>query len=272
MGSATGAWVRRVLGLALAHAHPNSLRLCPLPPFIPLPPAATSLDGITFTVVKNHTSSRLGGQTDGTGVFIDEDGVGYVIFAALVEQPGTSGHLVSIERMASDYLSSSLVNVSGFFPDGLVESPSLFKRGGTYYATYGSCCCACREGGGIVVFSAPSVAGPWTRQAPWGDINCKHPTQICRAAGDFVINAQWWGASIILTASGEDAIIFTGRRWLSGAGNPAGCSSLCGGNPSCLAPGYLLRSDFDVWVPLLFNGSSILPLQQTPSFTIDLPD
>lgn len=232
---------------------------------------ATSPDGITFTVVHNHTSSRLGGQTDGTGIFIDEDGVGYVIFAALVEEPGTRGHLVSIERMASDYLSSSKVNVSAFFPDGLVESPALFKHGGTYFATYGSCCCACRQGGGIVVFSAPSVAGPWTRQAPWGDINCKHPTQICRETGDFTINAQWWGASLIPTATGDTAIIFTGRRWLSGAGNPAACSSLCGGDPSCLSPGYLLRSDFDVWVPLAFNGSIILPLQQTPSFTLDLP-
>ena len=54
--------------------------------------------------------------------------------------------------------------MSGFFPDDYVESPSLFKRKGVYYVTYGSCCCGCAEGGGIVIFTAPSVHGPWTRQ------------------------------------------------------------------------------------------------------------
>ena len=39
------------------------------------------------------------------------------------------------------------LQVSGFFPDDFVESPSLFKRGGRYYVTYGSCCCGCQEGG-----------------------------------------------------------------------------------------------------------------------------
>lgn len=217
-------------------------------------------------------TSRLGGQTDGTGIFIDDDGTGYVIFAGLVTEPGANNHLVSIERLTDDYLNTTQVNVSAFFPDAVVESPALFKRAGVYYATYGSCCCACRSGGGIVVFTAPSVLGPWTRQAPWGDINCAHPTQICRNAGDFTINAQWWGASLIPTRSGETAIIFTGRRWLSGANNPPSCNSLCSGSAACNAPAYELRSDFDVWVPLQFNGSTILPLQDTPYFTIDLPD
>ncbi len=65
-------------------------------------------------------------------------------------------HKVSIERLTPDYLQSSKVNVTSFFPDGYVESPALFKVGTTYYATYGSCCCACRGGGGIVVFTAPA--------------------------------------------------------------------------------------------------------------------
>ena len=78
--------------------------------------------------------------------------------------PILQGHIVSIERLSSDLLSTTHVNVSGFFPDDYVESPSLFKRKGVYYVTYGSCCCGCAEGGGIVIFTAPSVHGPWTRQ------------------------------------------------------------------------------------------------------------
>lgn len=67
------------------------------------------------------------------------------------------------------------VNVTGFFPDDYVESPSLFKRKGLYYLTYGSCCCGCAEGGGQVVFTAKAVEGPWVRQTH-ADINCNNAT------------------------------------------------------------------------------------------------
>lgn len=151
------------------------------------------------------------------------------------------------------------VNVSSFFPDDYVESPALFKRGSTYYVTYGSCCCACRGGGGVVVFTAPSVLGPWTRQAPWSDVNCANATApICGGfgarttnRGELVFNAQWWGPSMIPTSGGGQVVLFTGRRWLSGPGNNPGCDDMCGngGNPAaCDSPKYELRSDYDVWV------------------------
>ncbi len=75
---------------------------------------ATSKDGVNFDLVTPHTTSRLGGGTDGTGLFIDDDGVGYIAFA-------DTDHYVSIERLAPDLLSSTKVNVSGFFPDDYVE-------------------------------------------------------------------------------------------------------------------------------------------------------
>ena len=37
---------------------------------------ATSTDGIAFTLATAHTTSRLGGGTDGTGFFVDDDGQG----------------------------------------------------------------------------------------------------------------------------------------------------------------------------------------------------
>ena len=233
---------------------------------------AESSDGIHFDIVHEHTTSRLGGQTDGTGLFIDDDAnaTGYVIFAALVAQPGFSGHLVSIERLAPDYLSSSQVNVSGFFPDGLVESPALFKRNGIYYATYGQCCCACRGGGGIVVFTAVSILGPWIRQSPWGDVNCNNPLPICRDQSQLIYNAQWWGVSIIPTLP-EPTYMFTGKRWLSGPNNPPNCQAMCGGG-DCVAPDYFLRSDFNVWYPFEFSSNgSISPLRALPNFTLNLP-
>jgi hypothetical protein len=245
---------------------------------------ATSTDGIAFNVVNAHISSRLGGATDGTGLFVDDDGTGYVIFSALVDQ--NPGHLVSIERLSDDYLSSTKVNVSGFFPDNFVESPSLFKYNETYFAAYGACCCACRGGGGISVFSSKSVLGPWTRQSPFGDINCDDPdSTVCGSMGPYaptrsklVYNAQWWGVSLIPspTPGASPTYMFTGRRWLSGVDNPPGCDDLCsnGGNlTACVQPAYQLRTDFDVWAPLSFSadGTSISVLQNLANFTLEIP-
>ena len=120
---------------------------------------ATSVDGIHFDLAARSTTSRLGGGTDGTGLLLDADGTGYVAFAAL-ETGGSlnGGHLVSIERLSPDLLSSSGVNVSGFFPLDYVESPALFRRAGRYYLATGSCCCACRGGGGLALDAAGYAA------------------------------------------------------------------------------------------------------------------
>jgi beta-xylosidase len=118
---------------------------------------ATSKDGIHFTPSGHGTMfSRFGAEarTDGTGFFVDDDGTGYIAFASM---PRGFNHVVSIEKLSPDLLASTMVNVTGLFPDNFVESPSLFKRKGTYYLTYGSCCCGCQEGSGQAVFTAKAV-------------------------------------------------------------------------------------------------------------------
>ena len=247
---------------------------------------ATSADGIHFALQSSAQTSRLGGSTDGTGLLLDDDGAGYIAFAALSTGGALGGgHLVSIERLAPDLLSSSKVNVTGFFPLDYTESPSLFKRAGRYYALLSSCCCACRGGSGLAVFSAPSVQGPWElQQAPRPDINCGAAgLDICGAFGartagraDLVWNAQWWSVSEIPTAGGGTTLLLNGRRWLSGAGNNASCDDMCynDGRPfaPCVNANYELRDDLDVWYPLEFAADgTILPLHPLPSFTLDLP-
>jgi hypothetical protein len=111
---------------------------------------ATSNDGIHFTPAGGGFASRLGPQarTDGTGWMIDDDGTAYVAFASMpagFDEPGHPawpghvahgyGHVVSIERLTANYTHTSYANVTGFFPDDFVESPSLFKRKGWYYLT-----------------------------------------------------------------------------------------------------------------------------------------
>ena len=69
--------------------------------------------------------SPLQAGTDGTGIFIDDDGTGYVAFASMppgFDEPGHRawpghiahgfGHIVSIEIMTPDYLQSTRVNVA----------------------------------------------------------------------------------------------------------------------------------------------------------------
>jgi len=122
------------------------------------------------------------------------------------------------------------------------------------------------------------------RQSPHADVNCNNASApICGAfglrstdRGQLVFNAQWWGPSFIPQASGEVAIVFTGRRWLSGANNPPGCDDICGnrGNrAACRSSNYFLHSDYSVWYPLEFDEATgaVLPLHPLPSFTLDLP-
>jgi len=255
---------------------------------------ATSDDGIHFTPSgKGKFFSRLGPNagTDGTGVMVDDDGTGYVAFAS--NPPGNKwpGHVVSIEKLTPDLLSSTQINVTGFFPDDFVESPALFKRNGVYYLTYGSCCCGCQEGGGQVVFTAKAVEGPWARQQH-ADINCRNSTAlVCggymlRADNydNLVYHAQWWGPSFIPLANGKTQVLYLGRRWLSGPNLPDGCFDICGNtNPLgngdkalCQKNGdkFQMASDSSVWYPLDFNDATgdILPMVVSDTFTLDLPD
>lgn len=263
--------------------------------------SATSHDGIHFTPSGPTFFSRFGAPagTDGTGLFVDDDGTGYVVFAS--SPPGIDspthpswpgheshahhfGHLVSIEKLTPDLLHTTYVNVSGFFPDDFVESPALFKRNGFYYVTYGSCCCGCAEGGGIVVFSSKSIKGPWTRQSPHSDINCRNSSApICggfelrkNELHSLVYNAQWWGPSFIPLSSGETAVMFVGRRWLSGPNHPPGCNDICGNGGKrelCRSSTYFLKTDFSVWYPLEFDPHTgfIFQMQPLPTFQLSLP-
>lgn len=231
---------------------------------------ATSTDGINFEIQSHHITSRLGGKTDGNNIFIDDDGQGYIIFSA-----PDIGHLVSIEKLTPDYLNTTKVNVTGFFPDNFVECPILFKRGKIYYVTYGNCCCACRQGAGLVVFTAPAVTGPWSRQKTHPDINCpRADVDICRGdaftTGNFTIPAQGYTVSQIQTQKGT-SFLWMGNRWLSGPHNNPECKNLCKG-PACKQPGYFVGQDDIYWAPLHFDqhSGSILPLQFVNEFSLDL--
>ena len=49
--------------------------------------------------------------------------------------------MVTIDKLASDLLSSTRVLAAPIFPDAFVEGVLFFKRAGVYYIIYSSCCC-----------------------------------------------------------------------------------------------------------------------------------
>ena len=243
---------------------------------------AISYDGINFyhpSGIPYHQTSRLGGQTDGNMVYIDDDinKTGYIIFSGLVDYPQneSASHRVSIEILTKDYLSSTKVNITGFFPDDFVECPMLFKRKDVYYVTYGSCCCACRVGSGLVVFKSKSIDGPWIKQTNVSDINCNNKNvSICRSG--FTIPAQGYYIAKIQTLNDtEPVLMWMANRWLQADGNNPECQDLCHNNDQCSVsnqPQYRVGKDPTYWAPLEFDEyGNILPMRWIDSFTLDIP-
>jgi hypothetical protein len=235
---------------------------------------ATSDDGVHFDLVTMTGTASLNASLDGSALFIDDDGTGYVAYDAM-NAPGLHDHVVAIDRLSPDLLSSSGERVA-LMPDYFVEGVMLFARGDLYYVVYGSCCCACREGSGAVVLTAPTIKGPWARQPR--DVNCKADAAVCagmpseqgeqeRPTGQLTISAQGLGLSVLapVPPAVQPTVLWHGQRWLSAPGNPPGCETLCKpAQGACAQPlQYDKGADFDYWIPLDFGpDGAVLPFQE----------
>ena len=148
---------------------------------------------------------------------------------------------------------------------------------------YGSCCCFCKNGSGIVVYRAPTLHGPWTRQA--GDLNCDveagDPTKICGGYGDrsgdpIRIAAQGIGLSLIPLADGTTAYLWHGERWLSAPSANPSCPDECRPEEGiCAEPDtYVKGHGFSYWIPLRFDADgNVAPLDKfVDAFTLDIAD
>lgn len=235
---------------------------------------ATSTDGIHFTL---QTTNAVGKYSvvDCNALMVDDDGTAYLAYTSEAED-----HKVSIEQLSSNFSSIVPGENKGLFPDRYIEGAILFKRGTTYYVSYGSCCCFCRGGSGAVVYKSQSINGPWVRQAL--DVNCNRTDagSICGAYGDrnndpIIIQAQGIGVSIIPLADGTTAILWHGERWLSAANNNPTCPDECQPQvaPKCAEePGYIKGEGYSYWIPLEFdndgNVQKFAPF--VDSFTLDV--
>ena len=187
---------------------------------------ATSSDGKSFNAISLNVIPTYA-VVDCNALLIDDDGTAYLAYTSEAQD-----HHVSIETLNEDWTALSPGGNLGLFPDRYVEGAVLFKRGGVYYMGYGSCCCFCRAGSGWVVYSAPSIKGPWARQ-PY-DLNCdsSDPEKLCGGYGDrsgdpLRIAAQGIGMSVIPLANGSVAHVWHGERWLSAPSNNPACPDEC---------------------------------------------
>ena len=196
------------------------------------------------------------------GLFVDDDGTGYIIYSALNLAKMTStepaqivNHRISVEKLSDDYLSSTGEN-SGFIA-GNCESPSMFKRNGTYYMLTDNTCAFCPQGSGARVYTAPSPMGPFTYRgninvggsatdvpSPWTQPGTGRPNAIIKAQQTHVA---------IIPAKGGPAFIWMGDLWGS-------------------APDKIKGHDFQFWSrPLQFDASGMIKqLKFEDYWTIEL--
>lgn len=235
---------------------------------------ATSKDGVNFTMLSYDIAGTYA-AVDCNALFIDDDGTGYNFYTSEAQD-----HRHSAQVMTPDYTNLTATNM-GLFPDHYVEGGILFKRAGIYYAGYGSCSCFGRNGSGWIVYSSPSISGPWVRQT--FDLNCASdvPGDICggygeRAGDPIIVNAQGIGLSLLPLADGSTAYVWQGERWLSAANNNPSCPDECRPESGiCAEPAdYIKGHGFSYWTVLQFSANgTISPLGPfTDSFTLDLAD
>jgi len=223
-----------------------------------------------FTIVNSNVALSHPHAGDGS-LFVDDDGTGYYIYTSIAE-----GYTIRVERLASDYLSSTGEASRPLAAGG--ESPVLFRRNNTYYALLGPRCVACPQGSETQVFASASPLGPFLTKPEW-NINRRaesdvptishqqtnglgvltpegtytvHPpknTQIINATNTPIIPAQQTWVAKIPTPDGP-IFIWMADRWGS---NPDG----------------FVGHDFQYWAPMEFGPDGIiLPVKNITHWSI----
>lgn len=185
--------------------------------------------------IRNDNVKVRNAKPGDLGLFVDDDGAGYLIYTSIERDHG-----ISVEKLSDDYLSSTLQGSD--IISGGCEACSMIKRGGTYYVLFDSCCCFCPGGSGARVYTSTSPLGPYTLK---GNINR-------RADGSTIIPAQQTHIAQLQTPKGVE-FIWMGDRWVS-------------------TPDTIKGHDFQYWSsPLQFEADgAIKPLKWEDQWTLNL--
>ena len=192
-----------------------------------------------FQLITDNVTTLAWENTGDFNLLQDDNGDAYIIYTAHIDGGVYNpNHLMSVEKLSDDYLSSLGKQFnSGFFGQTFVEAPAMFKRNGIYYALFGQCCCYCAEGSGVTVYTATSPLGPYKTLNYLGNEG----------------HAQQFNVLQYKTTVGTGyGYIWQGDRWQS---SPDG------------AKGH----DFGYWTPMSFDqDGNIQYLNYTANFTIDV--
>jgi len=209
-----------------------------------------------FTL-QNKVVNITKGQSGDFALFVDDDGTGYVVYSW--------AYVMHIEQLTPDFIYSSGKTGSDF-SEYFVEAPVFFKRGDIYYVLFGYCCCYCEQGSGIMVHTATSPLGPYTKVP--GDLACVSdqtpiysmaraeptPGQGCQYANAATTSITRSQQNYIVQVDTPNGIeyIWTGDRWQQ-------------------APDGIKGHDPQYWVPLQFDSNGMIQnVTWVDSFTMDV--
>jgi hypothetical protein len=188
-----------------------------------------------FTIVDPnvHLSQTADHPGDGS-LFVDRDGTGYFVYTVIDQ-----GHAIRVERLSSDYLSST-GETSAILAKGC-EAPAMFRHDSDYYVLFDSACCFCAKGSGARVFKSSSPLGPYTQLENINRDAEKNP----------IIHGQQTFVASIPTVDGT-SLMWMADRWSS-------------------RPDHIKGHDFQYWTPLHISADgSIAILTDTPDWSISI--
>jgi beta-xylosidase len=189
-----------------------------------------------FKVVTEKVTTLAFDNTGDFNLFQDDNGDAYIIYNSHIDGHYNPNHLMSVEKLSDDYLSSlGKDHNSGIFGQEWVEGSSLFKRNGIYYAVFGTCCCYCAEGAAVTVYTATSPLGPYTTRNNLGN----------------EAHAQLYNILKYKTSTGF-GYLWQGNHWQS-------------------APDGEKGHDFTTWLPLEFEkDGNVKHMVYRKNYTIDV--
>jgi hypothetical protein len=225
-------------------------------------------------------------------LFVDGDGSGWGAFTYLLK--GAGPREVWVISLTPDFTGFGTESTGALPGQRLVEAPAMFKRNSTYYVLLGGCTCMGLYGGGVGVVTAPHPLGPWSNVTGSLDPGCdmwRQPSCFTMGPGAIcnpVTQAQQNFVVEVPLADGSSALVWTGKsmRHSSSASAPSPLRRILPLTPHAppplpnppktvgdrwqQSPNKMYDEQPQTWLPLSFDGDTILPLQWVDNFTLDI--